>query len=185
MPGPATDSLHLGPDATARHALDMLREDAREGALGQDPQVAPGVALHADPALGMTGTWRSPPGRLLEIEARPARPGSWFGLHVSLGGCDLDRHGIVGFACRTRSSELQILRACLRSGIDARPGGAFVDRFFDKHILSQPVEGSHLDALPARGHEALPAQAPWRELILFLPTEGFDWSLIDLRLFIV
>ena len=88
---------------------------------------------------------------------------------------------MVGFAARIAAPEILVARACLRSGTEE----GFVDCFFDKHLLFRPEEASHVDALPVHHRADLPLRAPWRELILFLPTDDFRLSLIDLRVFVV
>lgn len=177
-----TDSITPGADGQANHALAILREDNREGPLAPDIDFLPGVSLHADPALGLSGSFASPQGRILDIDAHMSQGhGNWVGLHVALPAQDLGRAGILGFAARVSSPEILVVRACLRSGM----ADGFVDCFFDKHLMVRPEETSHLDALSVQYRDQIPMQAPWRELILFLPTHDFRLSLIDLRLFIV
>lgn len=175
------DNIALGPDGQANHTLAVLRDSTLDGPLGENVTFLPGVVLHADPALELQGTWRSPPGRLLELEAEPAGSGDWIGLHIPLPIADLGAIGAVGFAARASASQVTVLKACLRSGV----GKGFVDTFFDKQVLLRPEEASHVDVLSPRMRADLPEQAPWRELILFLPTEAFRIALIDLRVFAV
>lgn len=175
------DSIALGPDGQVNHALTILRNDSREGALGEHVHFLHGVDLRSDPALDLKGQYRSPEGALLELEMRPEGQGSWCALHLVLPATDLRGCGVLGFALRGAAAQMQVLRVCLRSGT---PEG-FVDCFFDKHVLLHPEESSHVDALPVGHREALPLEAPWRELILFLPLEACSLSLIDLRLFLV
>lgn len=176
-----TENLALGADGQLNHALALLRERVSDDPLGQDADLVPGMALHADPALRMGGRLRSPEERLLEIEARPEGNGAWFGLHMAFPVGDLSRLGCLGFVCRSAAPEFQVIRCCLRSGTEK----GFTDCFFDKHILSRPEESTHMDVLEARERSDLPVTAPWRELILFLPAAPFDWSLTDLRVFAV
>lgn len=176
------DSIALGPDGQANHTLDILRAEVREAPLTTDVELLPGLSLHADPALEIEGTCRSPEGCILELDARSGTGrGEWFGLHLGLPATDLGNRGVLGFAARIAAPEVQLVRACVRSGVE----GGFVDCFFDKHLLFYPEEASHLDALPVHQRDALPLEARWRELILFLPPESFRLSLLDLRLFIV
>lgn len=176
-----TDNIALGPDGQANHTLAVMRAAEAEGPLGDDVEFQPGLALHADPALALEGRWRSPPGRLLELDATPAGAGAWIGLHLALPLTDLSRIGALGFAARASAADTTVLRACLRSG---REDG-FADTFFDKHLLLRPEEASHVDVLAPAMRPDLPPEAPWRELILFLPTEPFRIALIDLRVFAV
>lgn len=180
MKDAGADDLDLGADGEANHRLGLLRAGAASGDLAQRSDLAPGVFLLADPALEIAGRWASPAERILELEAAPRGAGAWFALHIGLPARDLAARGVLGFACRTSAPEVLVIQPCLRSGT----ADGFEDCFFDKHILSRPEEASHLDALAVHRRDNLPLQAPWRELILFLPTHGFRWSLIDLRVFI-
>lgn len=176
------NNIAPGTDGQANHTLSVLRSGSFEGSLTSHVEFLPGLFLHADPKLDLSGTYRSPLGRLLEFNAHTGpNPGNWVGLHLSLPGEDLRDKGVVGFAARISGPELMLLRVCLRSGTSS----GFVDCFFDKHILLRPEEASHVDALSLACQSQLPLQAEWRELILFLPPKNFQFSLIDLRLFVV
>lgn len=175
------DSIALGPDGQVNHALTILRNDSREGALETHVHFLHGVDLRADPALDLKGQYRSAEGALLELEMHPHGQGDWCALHLVFPAPDLRGHGVLGFALRGAAAQMQVLRACLRSGT---PEG-FVDCFFDKHVLLHAEESSHVDALPVGHRETLPLEASWRELILFLPPKECDLSLIDLRVFFV
>lgn len=156
--------------------LASLRAGRKNGALSGEMEFASGVTLHADPALGLSGRFTSPAGRLLELSVRTSGPGAWAALHVALHLDDLSGLGWVGLACRTAAPSEVMIRPCLRSGT----GDGFTDHFFGKHILSGPEPMAHLDAIEA---PALPARAPWRELVLFCPRADFAWHLHDLRVF--
>lgn len=176
-----TDSIALGPDGQVNHTLAVLRNELREGALDTHVPLLPGIDLHADPALEMAGHYRSPEGRILEIDAQPAGKGEWAALHIALPARDLGSYGALGFALRGAAPDMRVLRACLRSGT----GDGFVDCFFDKHILLRSEDSSHVDALAVQERSYLPNEARWRELILFLPPQTFQLSLVDLRVFLV
>jgi hypothetical protein len=103
------------------------------------------------------------------------------GLHLDLPAKDLRQAGVLGFGARFAAPEIMVARVCLRSGTKS----GFEDCFFDKHMLLRPEEASHIDALSIHHRADLPVQAPWRELIIFMPTRAFQASLIDLRVFIV
>ncbi|MDK3020807.1 hypothetical protein [Pseudodonghicola flavimaris] len=138
---------------------------------------AAGLQLHADPALQLSGQWRSPSGRLLELDLRMSGQGEWIGLHLTLDAPDLAAVGWIGFACRSAAPEELLIRPCLRSGTES----GFTDTFFDKHLLSTPEPHNHMDALHPATRRELPETAPWRELILFLPRRDCRWHLQDLR----
>jgi hypothetical protein len=176
------ENIAPGADGQANHTLSVLRGGTQNGALVSDVSFLPGLKLNADPALELSGSYHSPAGRLLEFDAKTGpNPGGWIGLHLDIPAVDLRSAGVVGFAARFAAAEIMVARVCLRSGTD----GGFEDCFFDKHLLLRPEEASHVDALPIHQREALPVRAPWRELVIFLPTRSFKFSLIDLRVFIV
>lgn len=176
-----TDNLRIGADAQLNNALGVLRDGVVGGALTDRVELMPGIYLAADPALKIAGAHHSPEGRILEIAAEMQGEGNWMALHMALPARDLAPYGFVGFAARIEAPETQVIQPCLRSGVE----GGFVDCFFDKHILALPQPRSHLDALTAHHRDNLPAQAPWRELIFFLPTRSYRLSILDLRIFVV
>lgn len=176
------DSLSLASDSQTNQSLSVLRSDTRDGALSNLVRLAPGIELHADPTMGVSGHYRSPPGQILEVEAEAAQPGDWFGLHIKLFQADLTDRAVVGFVARVQAPEVLMMRAALRS---ATQDGGFQDTLFDKHILLHPEEATHLDAISLPMTPAVPVTADWRELVLFLPPKTMRLSLIDLRVFIV
>lgn len=175
------ENIAIGPDAQINHTLAVLRDGVTEGHMGNEVQLLPGVMLHADPALQVGGRYASPEGRLLEMDVTAGAEGGWLALHLSLAGRDYSDYGFVGLACRIAAPEPITVQPCLRSGTKK----GFVDCFYDKHVLAMPEEASHLDALSIHNRPNVPLQAPWRELILFMPTHSFRWSLLDLRIFVV
>jgi hypothetical protein len=176
-----TNDLRIGPDAAANQALSHVAWAETHGDLTERVEIGRGLHLHADPALRLEGTWRSPRGRIVEIDSRPRGTGHWLGLHLALSAGDLSRMAVLGFACRTVAAEAQVLNPCLRSGTM----DGFVDSFFDKNVLSRPVEAAHVDAFSLDLRDDVPTKAPWREIVLFLPVAPISWSLIDMRVFIV
>lgn len=176
------DNIALGADGQANHTLSVLRCGTSEGKLSSDVSFLPGLKLNADPALELSGTYRSPKGKLLEFDAKTGpNPGSWIGLHLNIPAEDLSNAGVLGFAARISAPEILVARVCLRSGAE----DGFEDCFFDKHLLLRSEDASHVDALSVHHRDRLPLRAPWRELVVFLPTRSFQLSLIDLRVFIV
>ena len=168
------------------------------------PVLAPGIALHIDPAAQIAVTWASPRARLLEVQTRVTTPGAWLGLHIALPPLDLRAVEWLGFAARSAAATALVARVALRSGLPeengggtaggigggtrggtggGEAGGGFCDAFFDRYLLSQPTLGEHHDMLAPPRRPDLPPRAPWRELVLFLPP-GHDiaWALHDLRL---
>ncbi|MEX5565652.1 hypothetical protein SM764_19730 [Pseudophaeobacter sp. 1A16562] len=176
------DNIAAGPAENLNYSLAIWRDGQTSGNLSEQTEIQPGIALHPDPELKLQGHWSSPAGRLLELDVSTSGEGNWFGLHMELGGIDLSHAGIIGIACRSAAPTIEVVRVCIRSG---RSEGGFDDCFFTKRILAHPEASSHLDALPIGQQLDLPPQAPWRELILFLPLHSFRLHLHDLRLFIV
>ena len=176
-----SEDLAIGSSGQVNRTLNILRTDTQSGALGDVLEFLPGLALHTDPQMNIHGSYASPIGRLLEIKASMDAPGEWCALHISLPVSDLTHYGIVGFSARFSAGSTDVIRACLRSGT----GDNFQDRFFDKHLLLRPEEASHLDALFVHHIDGVPIKSDWRELILFLPVQNFELSLIDLRVFVV
>jgi hypothetical protein len=176
-----TADIRIGADAHSNHLLSLMRDSVSHGEMKDHLRFMPGLLLAADPALGISGTFGSPQGRILDLDVKISGEGHWLGLHISFPQRDISQCGVIGLACRTSCNETEIVRACVRSGTD----NGFVDCFFDKHILLQPEERSHLDALDVHRRDLLPLIAPWREIILFLPVRSCRLSLVDLRLFAV
>jgi len=174
-----SNTIAPGPDAQANHALSLLKAGTSKGRLTHNLPLSPGLSFKADKAASLKGGYKSPPGRLLELDVTVKGTPDWVEFHVTLPGGDWSAFGLIGLVCVSAAPENIILRPCLRSGTEGR----FVDCFFDKHVLSHPQASTHLDAIMFDRRTNLPMDAPWRELILFLPTHSFRWSLQDLRLF--
>lgn len=176
------------PVSRLPRALDTACDALRAAAHPQAPLFAAGtqetrlpgnLMLHAAPELRSTGHWSSPEGRLLELEATVTMPGRWFALHLPLPDPDLADVRWLMLAVRSSASEACVIRPCLRSG---QPGG-FRDDFLPRAILAQPRESDHHDVLAPDRLPDLPRQAPWRELILFLPSATSAHIVLhDLRL---
>lgn len=160
--------------------LAALRDGITTGDIAERVDFAPGISLIADAPLGVGGSWRSPAGRLLELDISMAGRGDWIALHMALDLPDLADIAFIGFGCTGVGPTQQIIRPCLRSGLD---DGGFVDCFLDRHILTRTDAIPHVDALYVPTCRTLPETAPWRELLLFLPTEPLRWHLHDLRIF--
>lgn len=167
-------------------ALPPFRQATSHGQVQDVTHFHPAFSLHASPALGVGGVWRSPAGRLLELEITTQAPGDWIALHIALEGTGDLADAWIGFACRSAAPDTDsgdpdglMIRPCLRSGTD----DGFIDCFFDKHILATPEPQNHLDILHLDTRRNIPETAPWRELLLFLPRRGFRWDLHDLRPF--
>lgn len=176
-----TTAPDFAPARAAAATLAALRDGAPEGGVAGDVEIVPGLTLRPDPYGRTGGRYRSPAGRLLEIEAEVAEPGHWIGLHLALGGGSLASYGVIGLFCRSNADRAMVVRPCLRSGL---PDGGGLDCFFPRQIVAHAGASDHLDALVVGRAEPLPLEAPWRELVLFLPTRSFAWGLQDLRVFV-
>lgn len=175
-------NLVPGADGQANYSLGVLREKATEGPLSHATRFIEGFSLKADPLLKMAGHYTSPKGRLLDLSAKPGSDqGNWCALHLSLPAQSLTEDSLIGFVARISAPEIAVARVCLRS---QTPEG-FSDSFFDKHMLFRPEDSTHMDVQQAHYSEDIPARAEWRELVFFLPTDAFELSLIDLRVFVI
>jgi hypothetical protein len=169
-----------GRSEALNHQLDALRLGTGTGDISsQQSLIAPGIALHCDPVAGMAGHWSSPTGRLVELDATPRQAGNWLALHVTLDPGALTGATWIGFTCRSAAPEQIMVRPCLRSG----GADGFTDCFFPRHLLSLPEVLNHADAIHLPSTPEVPPQAPWRELLFFLPCADTAWHLHDLRLF--
>lgn len=160
---------------------ELRRLDGVKRPLDETPLV-PGLRFRLDPEAGFDGAWDSDPGRLFVLRTRPIRqPGHWLGLHLELGQLETARLPYLGLVARAAATRATAIRVALRSG---RAEGGFTDRFFPRHMLALPGEVEHLDMISPERDPDIPAEAPWRELILFLPPrEPLEIALHDLRIF--
>lgn len=174
---------HAAPDSREPlcTALDSLRGSSGHGPIAGTTEFSAGLALRADPETRLRGQYRSPAGRMLELEVVTEAPCNWIALHITLAAKDLTGAAWIGFACHSAGRDEVMVRPCLRSGT----GDGFGDCFFPRHLLSDHEPRSHVDALYLPGARGVPETAPWRELVLFLPRETFVWHLHDLRLFLI
>lgn len=160
-----------------------MRLSTYAGPLSNEVHFQAGLTLRADPSLGVSGNFRSPSGRLLELTTRTTGTGDWLALHCALHIEDLARGSWLGFFCRSAAPKPLMIRVGIRSG---HPGGGFSDCFFDKHILSDPELRNHVDVIHLETTLSLPRTSPWRELVLFLPTQPkLRWDLHDLQPFLL
>jgi len=109
------------------------------------------------------------------------RPVSWLALHLSVGGIDLRDAAVFGVVCKSRAPEATTFQFCLRSPT----ADGFRDAFLPKHVVSYAQTSTHIDLLKLDSREDVPAQAKWRDLVLFFSTQSAAIELIDLRVFVV
>lgn len=162
--------------------LEVLRAQSVASTPLDNTELVPDLWWHRDMAGDLSGQWRSPRGRLLELDTQVSDPGGFLALHLRLPPFDIMACNWFGFVARTNAASAMITRVCLRSGT----GEGFHDQFFARHILSQPGASDHHDLLVPAQCPDLPRAAPWREFILFLPpNRALAWALQDLRLIVL
>ena len=93
--------IRIGADAHSNQLLSLMRDGVCHGDLTNQLRFMPGLHLAADPALGISGTYDSPEGRILDFDIQTSGQGNWLGLHISFPQRDISRCGVIGFACRT------------------------------------------------------------------------------------
>ena len=172
-------NLDFGAEAQGNHTLAALRGLEHQGEVASDVRFSPGVFISSDPESDITTRVDCTLGQLLDLTCKGTRPGRWLSLNIELGAYDLTGRSVIGIMCKTRSEDTQTFRVCLRSGLQ----GGFQDAFFSKRVISYKEESTHADVMKLAERDDVPAQAPWRELILFLPPELRQVSLGDLALF--
>lgn len=176
------NSIHLGPDANINQMVRLLQAEAPLGPIEVDKPIVPGISFSFDPDAELSGRLKAADGAVLSFAIEEIKNSGWLALHISMGGFDLASYGVIGFVCKTQAPNAIALRACIRSGTEA----GFVDCFFDKHLVGYSEPSTHLDAMDVSIQKTLPAQAPWRDFVLFLPPDRpTDLTLLDLRFFIV
>lgn len=176
-----TDNIHLGPDAQVNHNISVLRALRMKDALRDGASLMPGVVFAIDPEAKISGQFTSEGNSLIKLNYEIKTTPRWIALHFALGGVDFSDTTVFGVACKSQSSEAATMRVCLRSGV----AGGFRDAFLPKHVVAFSQVSSHVDLLRLQGLDAVPATAPWRELILFFQTSSAQFDIIDLRVFIV
>jgi hypothetical protein len=205
MSDPFASAVRLNRD------LSAFRDSAGGGRLGTVTRIGPHLTLRIDPEAKARGRWTSPAGTLVDLDIAVDHPGGWCSLHLGLdpagpgpagpGAADLGPAEEIGLACRTRAGGFDLVRPVLRSGtaqgaLGSVAGGVaglggraaqlagqsgFTDWAFPRHLLSRPEESLHMDLIRLAQSD-IPRRAPWRELVLFLPTHRLRWRLIDLKL---
>lgn len=175
------NNIALGADGRANHVISVLRATKRNGQLAHEVSFVPGLALHVAPELEISGQWRSEEAEIFDLEATISGQGGWVGLHLDLPFESILPYGVLGIVARTSGPAEAVARVCLRSG----KKDGFEDNFFEKPMIFSPQDASHLDVIELNRLSEVPERAPWRELILFLPSRSFHLRLIDLRVFLV
>lgn len=175
------ENINIGPDAQVNHALGRLRDATQSGEMRSHVPLEHGIFLRCNPDIEVRGHYVSLRDQMFELNVNALAESAWMALHLELPARDLTQSGFVGLTCRCASPVPQIIQPCLRTGT----ADGFVDCFFDEHILSRAEAHNHCGGVAIQGHARIPPQAPWREMLLFFPTQNFAWSLLDLRIFVV
>jgi hypothetical protein len=174
-------NIQLGPDAEVNHAVAVLRAAQATGEVTSEAHLVPGVYFALDPERPTAGTMATEEGDALSVRFEIEGKARWLGLHLPLGPIDLSEHHVLGVVCRSQAPQAITTRIAIRSG----DGAGFSDCFLPKRMVSFGEDSTHLDVLLLEKAANLPAVAPWRELILFLPTASFEITVRDLRVFVV
>lgn len=173
-------NVDFGAEAQANHSLAILRAmECDDDAVEPGARFAPGIFLSVDPESDTQTRIISRPGTLLELNFTTTRAGGWLSLNIELGEFDLTGRDVIGFMCKSRAEDTITFRACLRSG----SADGFHDAFFGKRVISYDAQSTHADLIKLEERGDIPATAPWRELVLFFPTDLRQLSLTDLSLF--
>lgn len=175
------DNLLLGPDAQVNHLTSLLRSTAGTGSLVEGAPLAPGAFLSVDQEAKLSGQFKTGEGAVLNLAYEVQKPPRWLAMHLQMGSLPLNETSVFGVVCKSQAPQAATFRICLRSGI----AGGFVDAFFDKHVVAYADQSTHVDLLRLESRSDVPAEAPWRELILFFQTRSAQITVRDLRVFIV
>ena len=172
-------NVDLGAEAQANHTLAILRALELDDTVNSGDRFAPGVFLSMDPESDTEARVSSRPGELLNLDLTTSRPGRWLSLNIEMGQCDLSARDLMGVMCKTRAEDTLTFRVCLRSGQEE----GFQDAFFGKRVISYATPSTHADLIKLDERDDVPAQATWRELVLFFPPDLRQLTLTDLSLF--
>lgn len=160
--------------------LVKFHSDFASGSLGNAAEFS-GRALfiNASPEIEVSGNWRSPVGRFLELECTVEGKGDWLGLHLSLDPAKIYTYSYLFLLLRINGHCSSLMRVCLRSVF---LDGSYRDIFFDKHLFTDVRPRTHLDALYLDAYPDLPDNCAFRELVIFLPVKSFKLHIHHLKL---
>lgn len=160
--------------------LVRFHSDFSSGSLGNHAELSgKALFLNASPEIEVSGNWRSPVGRFLELECTVEGKGDWLGLHLSLDPANIDTYNYLLLMLRIDGSNCSLMRVCLRSVF---LDGSFRDIFFDKHLFPNVRPSTHLDALYLDAYPTLPDNCAFRELVIFLPVKSFKFHIHHMKL---
>ena len=164
----------------ANSALAALATLVRSGPAPSGERLVPGIWVDLDPSGGAGDVMAKTGGGLLKLTLAPRTAGRWCTLNIDLGNAPPDGAALLGVALRSRAPQSTTARLAVRSFL---PGGGMHDSFFGDHLGAVGTESTHCDVLWLAHDPVLQADADWRTLLLFFDPEGFDISLMDMRLF--
>jgi hypothetical protein len=176
-----TNNLDLSPDGQMAFALANLRGLEYKGAAANTQHIVPGIFFSLDPEATNTVHIDSRPGELMNIRLGVDRPGRWLTLNLGVGTADFTGCKIIGFACKSDAPATTTFRVSVRSGSES----GHRDVFFPKTVVSYPKTSLHLDVLELDNNRDIPAQAMWRELVIFFQRENLEVALRDFRLIVI
>ncbi len=175
------NNLALSPDSQLAFALATLRglELSCRALNGQ--HIVPGIFFSLDPEAENAVHIDSRLGEMMAITMEVERPGRWLTLNMGIGNADFSGCKIVGFACKLDAPQTTTFQVCIRSGTQT----GHSDVYFPKTVVAFPKTSLHLDVIELEQHAHIPAEAPWRELVIFFQREPAEIVLRDFRLIVI
>lgn len=164
----------------ANSALAALAALEHNGPVPSGERLVPGLWVDLDTSGGAGDVMAESGGGLLRLTLAPRKAGRWCTLNIDLGNTRRDGAALLGVAIRSRAPRSTTARLAVRSFL---PGGGMHDSFFGDHLVAFGTESTHCDVLWLAHEPVLRAEADWRTLLLFFDPEGFDISILDMRLF--
>lgn len=164
----------------ANSALAALAALDRDGPVPSGERLVPGLWVDLDTSAGTGDVMAGTGGGLLTLALAPRKAGRWCTLNIDLGSAPGEGAALLGVAIRSRAPHSTTARLAVRSFL---PGGGMHDSFFGDYLVAFGTESTHCDVLWLARDPVLQAEADWRTLIVFFDPEGFDISLMDMRLF--
>jgi len=164
----------------ANSALAALAALEHNGPVPSGERLVPGLWVDLDTSGGAGDVMAESGGGLLRLTLAPRKAGRWCTLNIDLGNTRRDGAALLGVAIRSRAPRSTTARLAVRSFL---PGGGMHDSFFGDHLVAFGTESTHCDVLWLARDPVLQAEADWRTLLVFFDPEGFDISILDMRLF--
>ena len=175
------NNIDLSPDGQLTFSLATLRGLEQSGPVQNGQHIVPGIFFSLDPDSDNSVSIDSRPGELMAIKFDVGQPGRWLTLNLGIGGADFGGCKIIGFACKLDVPQTATFQVCVRSGTET----GHTDVYFPKTVVAFPKTSLHLDVIEMETNGHIPAQAPWRELVIFFEREPAEIMLRDFRLIVI